>query len=244
MAERVQKLIAASGRCSRRKAEDLISAGRVTVNGKRVSLGDCAAAADVILVDGKKLPSPKKIYIMLNKPKQTLTTLRDPKGRKTVIDVVGMHERIVPVGRLDYMTEGLLILTNDGEFANLLAHPRHGIEKEYHIRLDKPLSLEDRDKIRRGVDCGEFVSALARVRRIGLSGRLVSIRVHEGRNRLVRRIFAALGYKVFMLRRVRIGSLNLHDLDVGKWRVLTHSEIQALRKEVILLPKPATRLRE
>ncbi len=230
MSERIQKLIAASGLCSRRKAEEFIKEDRVTVDLKRITLGDCAAANDRILVDGKELPSPKRIYIVLNKPKQTLTTLKDPKKRKTVIDVIGMKERIVPVGRLDYMTEGLLILTNDGEFANLLMHPRHGIEKEYHVRLDRPLSVDDRDKIRRGVDCGGFVSAPARVRRLGLSGRLVSIIVHEGKNRLVRRVFDTLGYKVFMLKRVRIGPLKLGDLAAGAWRTLTSSEVAALKR--------------
>lgn len=229
MSERVQKLIAASGLCSRRKAEDLITDGRVSVNGKKTTIGDCAEANDKILVDKKLLPTPKKIYIALNKPKETLTTLKDPKKRKTVIDVVGMKERIIPVGRLDYMTEGLLILTNDGEFANLLMHPRYGIEKEYHIRLDKPLSVEDRDKIRRGVNCDEYLSAPARVKRLGLSGRLISVRVHEGKNRLVRRIFDALGYKIFMLKRVKVGSLELGDLKVGKWRTLSDSEIKMLK---------------
>lgn len=229
MSERVQKLIAASGLCSRRKAEEFIIGGRVSVNGKKTTIGDCAEATDKILVDKKPLPTPKKIYIALNKPKETLTTLKDPKKRKTVIDVVGMKERIIPVGRLDYMTEGLLILTNDGEFANLLMHPRYGIEKEYHIRLDKPLDPADRDKIRQGITCGEFVSAPARVKRIGLSGRLVSVRVHEGKNRLVRRIFDALGYKIFMLKRVKVGSLELGDLKDGKWRNLSDSEIKMLK---------------
>ncbi len=234
MAERVQKLIAASGLCSRRKAEGLIEEGRVTVNGVRIAIGACAAPADKIFVDGKPLPKLKMIYLALNKPKRTVTTLRDPKGRKTVVDVLNLDERVIPVGRLDYMTEGLLILTSDGEFANLLMHPRHGIEKEYHVRLDKPISLEDRDKIRRGVDCDEFVSAPARVRRIGLSGRLVSITVHEGKNRLVRRILEQLGYKIFMLRRVRVGLLNLGDLAPGAWRRLTTLEVNALKKSARL----------
>lgn len=233
MTERVQKLIAASGLCSRRKAEEFISEGRVSVNGKKAKIGDCAEAKDKILVDGKPLSQPKGIYIVLNKPKETLTTLKDPKKRKTVIDVVGMKERIIPVGRLDYMTEGLLILTNDGEFANLLMHPRYGIEKEYHIRLDRPLDPADRDKIRQGIDCEDFVSAPARVKRLGLSGRLVSVRVHEGKNRLVRRIFDALGYKIFMLKRVKVGSLELGELKVGKWRNLTDLEIKALRSSAV-----------
>lgn len=230
MGERVQKLIAASGLCSRRKADEFITEGRVSVNGERTKIGDCAEAKDKILVDGKALPKSRGIYIALHKPKETLTTLVDPKKRKTVIDVIGIKERIIPIGRLDYMTEGLLILTNDGEFANLLMHPRYGIEKEYHIRLDKPLDPADHEKIHKGVDCEKYVSAPAQVTRIGLSGRLVSVRVHEGKNRLVRNIFNALGYKVYMLKRVKVGTLELGDLKEGEWRNLTGSEIKELKK--------------
>lgn len=226
--ERLQKLLSAAGVCSRRHAEEYIRAGRVLVNGKIAVLGDKADLEyDRIELDGKPLISPKShTYIMLNKPRGYVTTLSDEKGRRTVADIIsGCPARVWPVGRLDMDSEGLLLLTDDGALTHRLTHPSHRVEKEYQVW------------VRGNVDCalpilsapvydgGEELTA-DRVERTGWDS--LTVVIHQGKNRQVRRMCAAAGLEVERLRRVREGSLCLGNLKAGKWRPLTKEEIAAL----------------
>lgn len=235
MEERLQKLLSAAGVASRRKAEELIRDGRVRVNGNTAKLGDTAdRREDIIEIDGKALPKPQaKRYLMLNKPRGFVTTLSDEQGRRTVAELVSdCGERVYPVGRLDLGSEGLLILTNDGEFANRLMHPKHEINKTYltyvtgffdgaELLLRRPIELDGRP-IR--------VPDVRLITRKGAVATL-EITIHEGRNRQVRRMCEAAGLKVTRLRRIAEGSLRLGDLPVGKWRNLTDEEVFALMQE-------------
>ena len=229
MEERLQKLLSAAGVCSRRRAEEYILAGRVTVNGKQVGLGDKAdPARDRIEVDGAPLPvSQAHTYIMLNKPKGYVTTLSDEKGRKTVAALVAdCPARVWPVGRLDLNSEGLLLLTDDGALTQRLTHPSHAVEKEYHVwasgDVDRALTVLSAPVY----DGGEELIA-DRVERVGEHELLVII--HQGKNRQVRRMCAAAGLKVERLRRVREGALLLGGLEPGRWRYLTKQEKAALQ---------------
>ena len=224
MEERLQKLLSAAGICSRRRAEEYILAGRVTVNGRQAGLGDKAdPARDRIEVDGAPLSAPRGCtYIMLNKPRGYVTTLSDEKGRKTVTDLVAdCPVRVWPVGRLDMDSEGLLLLTNDGELTHRLTHPSHEVEKEYHVRvsgdIDRALPVLSAPVY----DDGEELTA-DRVERTG--GRTLTVVIHQGKKRQVRRMCAAAGLKVERLRRVREGELLLSGLEPGRWRALTEQE--------------------
>lgn len=234
MKERLQKILSARGVASRRKAEEMILAGRITCNGVTAVLGDSADPdLDSILVDGAPLPSPgDHVYMMLHKPKGYVTTLSDEKGRKTVADlVVDCGVRVYPIGRLDYDSEGLLLLTNDGEFANLLMHPKHEVEKTYDVWVtgyhEASLSL-----LSRPIELDGYRIKKPAVRLIRSSGDRAVIRVtiHEGRNRQVRRMCAAAGLTVTRLLRVSEGALSLGDLPGGSWRYLTEAEVAALKK--------------
>lgn len=234
MVDRLQKILASRGVASRRHAETLIQAGRVSCNGKICVLGDKAdPQRDLILVDGKPLPSAQEfVYIMLNKPRGYVTTLSDEKGRKDVSALVadcGM--RVYPVGRLDMDSEGLLIFTNDGEFANLLMHPKHNLDKVYYVwvRDFTPTRME---ALRRPVDLDGYRIRPPKVRFINNFGDQVQleITIHEGRNRQIRRMCAIAGMKVIRLQRVQEGSLQLGALELGKWRYLTASEVSELKK--------------
>ena len=242
MLERLQKLISQAGITSRRAAEELILAGRVKVNGIMVTeLGSKAdPAVDSITVDGKPVkPVSSHIYILLNKPAGFMTTLDDPEGRQLVTDLLpDISERIYPVGRLDYNTEGLLLLTNDGDWANKLMHPRHEIEKEYHIRVRGKVHQSQIDQLQRGVLLDERPTAPATVRLIkdGEQNDWLSITIHEGRNRQVRRMCEAVSLSVVRLRRIRYGILELGSLKPGQYRKLTEHEVLAL-----LLPKTGER---
>lgn len=233
MEERLQKLISACGLASRRAAEEWIAAGRVTVNGEKARLGDRADLdRDTVLVDGKPLaPGGGRTYLMLNKPRGYVTTLSDEKGRKTVIDLVaGCGTRVWPVGRLDMDSEGLLILTDDGALTHQLLHPSHEVDKEYLVWvtgnvnkalpiLSAPMTLD-----------GERL-APAQVRRGRDSGGVhqLSVTVHQGKNRQVRRMCAQAGLKVLRLKRVREGPLSLdRSLKAGQWRTLTDRELLEL----------------
>lgn len=237
MKERLQKILSASGIASRRKAEEIIAAGRVTCNGLLCKIGDSAdPITDEILLDGKPLPSKEEnVYIMLNKPRGYVTTLSDEKGRKNVSQLVAQcGKRVYPVGRLDMDSEGLLILTNDGAFANRLMHPKHQINKVYQVtvkgysdvgleKLKEPITL-DGYKIR-----PPKVHVLhATAEQDGLSTLLVTI--HEGRNRQVRRMCAAAGMTVTRLIRIGEGELQLGRLPLGAWRYLTAAEIVGIMK--------------
>jgi 23S rRNA pseudouridine2605 synthase len=237
MLERLQKIISAAGVTSRRASEELILAGRVTVNGVVVTeLGSKAdPAVDTVAVDGKQLTiTANKIYILLYKPVGYLTTLDDPEGRPLVTDLLKeVGERVYPVGRLDYNTEGLLLLTNDGEWANQLMHPRHEVEKEYHVRVRGKVHNSQLDQLAGGVEVEGRKTAPARVCLIkeGDQNDWFSITIHEGRNRQVRRMCEAVSLSVVRLRRVRYGMLTLGALKPGEFRFLTGAEVAGLRDQ-------------
>ena len=235
MEERLQKLLSAAGVCSRRKAEEYITAGRVTVNGKPASLGDRAdPERDTVALDGKALPRKGKgAVVMLYKPRGVVTTLSDEKGRRTVADLVKDHPaRLWPVGRLDMDSEGLLLLTDDGDLTNTLTHPSHEIEKEYLVwvngyrpgaedRLSRPMTLDGQKLRPAGVQVIKQTGETA----------LLSVIIHEGKNRQIRRMCAQCGLTVTRLKRIREGSLTLDPaLRPGQWRELTEGEKQELRK--------------
>lgn len=235
MEERLQKIISQSGFCSRRKAEDYLRNGKVFVNGKQTSLGDKAdLARDQVVVDGQALLVPsEKTYLMLHKPKGYLTTLSDERGRKTVADLVlDAEARVWPVGRLDWDTEGLLIMTNDGKLTHYLTHPSHEVEKEYLVWVLG--DVEAAIPILSGSICldGEKLTpAKVRPLKQGKRRGLLSITIHEGKNRQVRKMCAFAGLKVQRLKRIREGNLSLDStLLPGRWRKLSDTEIANLKK--------------
>lgn len=236
MTERLQKLISASGLMSRRAAEDCISAGRVSVNGKTAELG-CKAdiETDNILVDGRPLPSAgDKVYIMLNKPRGYVTTLRDEKGRKNVSELVrDIPQRVYPVGRLDMYSEGLLLLTNDGDFANRMMHPSHEVKKTYLTWVQGGSIDAAAEILRVPMDLDGFTTAGAEVRVTEHfdAGAVLEITIHEGRNRQIRRMCEKAGLKVTKLRRIAEGGVSLGELKSGKWRRLTAAELELLHTE-------------
>jgi len=229
--ERLQKVLARAGFGSRRLCEDLISAGRVRVNGDVAELGiRVDVSHDAIEVDGVRLSVlPGLVHYMLNKPPGVVTTADDPQGRTTVTSLVPDDPRVFPVGRLDSDTEGLLLLTNDGDLAQRLTHPSFGVEKEY---LAKVVGVPDRGalrKLREGVELEDGLTAPAKVGAVGDPREgVLRIVVHEGRNRQVRRMCEAVGHPVERLVRVRVGPLTLRGLDPGEWRELAQSEVNAL----------------
>ena len=235
MEERLQKLLSAAGVCSRRAAEGYIAAGRVTVNGRAARVGDKADPdRDEILVDGRPLSQrDEPVYLMLNKPRGYVTTLSDEKGRKTVADLVkDCGARVWPVGRLDLDSEGLLLLTNDGAWAQHLLHPSHEVEKTYHVSVFGPVAgAAERLAALRTVDGEPIRPARVEVLRQTARTAVLAVTIHEGRNRQVRRMCAQCGLTVKRLRRVREGSLELGDLPSGKWRYLTEKEAEALGPE-------------
>ena len=230
MEERLQKILSAHGLASRRAAEGWLAAGRVTVNGRPAQVGDKADPdRDDIRVDGKPLKGPsKRTYLMLNKPRGYVTTLSDEKGRRTVADLVrDCGARVWPVGRLDLDSEGLLILTDDGELTQRLLHPSHEVEKEYHVWVEGDVAAA-LPVLRGPLELDGIPLAPARVERLG--ERELSVVIHEGRNRQVRRMCALVGLKVTRLQRVREGELRLGTLPKGRWRLLTQEELTALSK--------------
>lgn len=233
MKERLQKIISASGMMSRRAAEELIAAGKVSVNGVTAALGDKAeAGVDNILVDGKALPSSgEKLYIMLNKPRGYVCTLSDEKGRKNVSELVkDLGTRLYPVGRLDMYSEGLLLMTNDGNFANRLMHPSHEVDKCYHTWVNGEDMGWAVELLRCPMEIDGYLTSPAQVDILELKGReaLLAITIHEGRNRQVRKMCEAAGLKVTRLMRVSEGGVELGALKSGKWRRLTEEELNML----------------
>ena len=227
--ERLQKLIARAGICSRREAEKLIAAGRVAVDGKILrELGAKADPNQKITVDGKILSlNAEKIYIMLNKPRGYVSTAHDERGRKTILDLIDVSERVYPVGRLDLNSEGLILLTNDGDLTNSLIHPRYEVSKTYRAKISGDITEEKLDKLRAGIELDDGLTAPAEIYLIDKD--LVEITIHEGRNRQVRRMFAAVGCDVKRLRRIKFAGLTLEGLKVGKFRNLTVEEVAKLK---------------
>ncbi|MCH7740085.1 MAG: rRNA pseudouridine synthase [Chloroflexi bacterium] len=231
MAERIQKILSSAGVASRRKAEKLIVAGRVQVNGKPASLGDRAEpGVDLITVDGEPIAAQAKRYLALNKPAGYVTTVTDTHGRPTVVDLVKVRERVYPVGRLDLHTSGLLLLTSDGDFAERVTHPRYEIEKTYIVRIARPLGAAALRKLQSGIELEDGPLRPAKVSITSDDRRTVEMTIHEGRNRIVRRALEAVGSRVVELRRTRIGPVDLGSLPSGKWRELTQAEIDGLSR--------------
>lgn len=230
--QRLQKFIAMCGVTSRRKAEELISRGRVKVNGTTISRqGFKVSDSDVVTVDGKPIKmETTKVYILLNKPEGVISSVKDQVGRSTVLDYIkGFEERLYPVGRLDYDSSGLIIVTNDGDFTNYMTHPSHEVDKTYIAVTDREIGTDEIDKLRHGVDIGGYVTGPAKVSMANASsGNMVRISIHEGRNRQVRRMLEAVGAKVVGLERIGIGNVFDSKLEAGKWRHLTIKELRGL----------------
>jgi pseudouridine synthase len=225
---RLNRYLASAGVGSRRAVDELIRAGRVTVNGQVGELGGAVVEGDVVAVDGRPVAPQELGYLMLHKPPGVVTTASDPQGRRTVLDLVESPQRMFPVGRLDRDTTGLLLLTNDGELANRLAHPRHGVEKTYVAEVEGDPPPDVLRRLAQGVDLEDGPTAPARVRRLG-PGRIELV-IHEGRNRQVRRMCEAVGHGVRRLHRSAYGPLELGALAEGRWRALTPDEVDALRR--------------
>ncbi len=228
---RVQKLLSNYGHCSRRKAEELIQQGRVKVNNKVVYLGDKACLDDEIRVDNKPVRKQKNVYLMLNKTLGCITASTDKKF-KTVMDYIKIKQRVFPVGRLDYNTSGLLLLTNDGDFTNNVLHPRYEIKKTYLVEINKPINQAEISSIRNGIYLGDGKTAPAEVKQ--RSPVLLEVVIHEGRKRIIRRIFKKLRFEVMSLKRIKIGKLDLGNLKPGKYILLSEAD----RKKIFHAHRP------
>ena len=232
--ERLQKIISTNGYCSRRKAEELINLGKVTVNGEKAHLGDKASNSDVIMIDGKPLKrnNDNKIYYLLNKPRGVITTSSDELERKTVVDLIETDVRIYPVGRLDYDTTGALLLTNDGELTNKLTHPSSNVDKVYIAKVKGIITGSDITKLKLGVMIDDFKTSPARVKLKSYDKKtqtsLVEITIHEGHNHQVKKMFEAVGYDVIKLSRIRFAFLDVKSLKSGEYRILNPKEVARL----------------
>jgi len=230
---RINKYLAESGVSSRRKSEEYIQQGRVAVNDKIILdfSQKIDTENDIVTLDGEKIKPKKNIYLLLNKPKGYITTVSDERNRATVLDLVKVKERIYPVGRLDYDTTGLLFLTNDGDFSQLLTHPANRVPREYEVKLDKPLIDKDKIKLLDGVRLdgkpGKFLKITFRGKK---DKKNVIISCEEGRNRFVKRMFGRLGYTVIELNRINYAGIYL-DVPVGKSRILSLQEVELIRKK-------------
>ena len=229
MKERVQKIIAAAGICSRRKAENLIESGRVWVNGVKIKLGDKAdAEKDRIEVSGKPIKVREKVYYVLNKPKAYLSENKPDEDKETIYSLASVNsigQRVMHVGRLDFMSEGLLILTNDGDFANKIIHPKYELDKTYFVKAEPDFTDSDLRQLEEGILI-EDMEVDCKVKKLRKNE--IELVIHEGKNRIVRKLIEALGKKVFRLVRTKIGNLELGDLKSGEVRKLTNSEIISL----------------
>lgn len=235
---RLNKYLADAGICSRREADKLITAGTVKINGKVVTeLGTKVSPTDKVVYGGQALRREKLRYLVLNKPKDFITTTDDPYERKTVMGLVekACPERIYPVGRLDRMTTGVLLFSNDGELAKKLTHPRHGIRKIYHVVLNKQLTKADFDNISSGIELDDGLIKADKISWVeeGKMKKEIGLELHSGRNRIVRRMFESLGYKVIRLDRVVFAGITKKDTPRGKWRMLSEAEVNMLKR----LPK-------
>ena len=229
---RLNKFIANAGVCSRREADALIAKGEIKVNGKVVQeMGYRVSSNDIVQHKGKTLKREKLVYLLLNKPKGYLTTTSDPQGRKTVMDLIkgACEEKLFPVGRLDRTTTGLLLLTNDGDLAKKLTQPTNKIKKIYQVTLDKPLTKADMETVVAGVALDDGQANVEEIACLDPDCRIIGLEVHEGKNRMVRRIFEHLGYGIERLDRSVYGGLNKKDLPRGKWRFLQEKEVLWLK---------------
>ncbi len=232
----MNKYIANAGVCSRREADTLITTGAITVNGKVVTeLGTKINKNDDVMFGKQKLSTEKKVYLLLNKPKDYITTMDDPQGRKNVMELIrgACRERLYPVGRLDRNTTGLLLFTNDGDLAKKLTHPKYNVKKIYQVNLDKKLTKADMQKFIDGVELDDGVVAADSISYVTKDGsenkKEIGIEIHSGQNRVVRRMFETLGYDVVKLDRVEFAGLTKKDLPRGKWRKLSPKEIGFLK---------------
>ncbi|HEX3056681.1 MAG TPA: pseudouridine synthase [Gaiellaceae bacterium] len=224
---RLNAYLARAGVASRRGADELIKAGRVTVNGEPGQLNTFVQSRDRVAVDGERVALQRLAYVLLHKPAGVVTTARDPQGRPTVVELVPSEPRVVPVGRLDADTTGALLLTNDGPLAHRLAHPRYGVEKVYEAEVEGAPDDAALDALRNGIELEDGPTSPARVRR--LAPTRIELAIHEGRNRQVRRMLEAVGHPVRALHRSAYAGLTLEGLEPGRWRELEPSEVDALR---------------
>lgn len=234
MKERLHKVLAAAGFGSRRHCEELIAAGQVQVDGHAVTgMGvKVDPERQKIVCAGQRVRPERPVTVLLNKPRRVITSARDERGRKTVMDLVsGVRERLFPVGRLDWESQGLLLLTNDGDLANLLTHPRYGVPRTYHVIVKGELTGEVLEKLQKGVWLAEGRTAPVRVwvKKRAREGAVLEVTLREGMNREVRRVFARFGVRVRRLKRIRVGPLGLGKLREGEWRFLSREEVEALR---------------
>ncbi len=230
---RLNKYLAQAGVGSRREADELITTGVVTVNGKIVTeLGAKVKPEDIVHFGGQKLSMEQKRYVLLNKPKDTITTTDDPMERHTVMSLIAKAgpERLYPVGRLDRNTTGVLLLTNDGDLAKKLTHPSHGAKKLYHATLDRALTVDELHKLVEGIELDDGPARADEVSFVGASKREVGLMIHMGRNRIVRRMFEALGAEVLKLDRVMFAGLTKKEVGRGHWRYLTDKEVTWLKQ--------------
>lgn len=223
--DRVQKIMSMNGYCSRRRAEEFIKEGRVKVNNKVIKLGDKAGEDDKITIDDKPLKKKERIYIKFNKPTGYVTSLRDHHER-TIMEIIKIKERVFPIGRLDKHTSGLLLLTNDGDFANKIMHPSFEIKKTYLVGLYKDITEAKLRQLEAGVVLEDGKTSPAKTKLH--HEKLVEITIHEGKNRIVRRMFKKIGYQIKFLKRIKIGNLDLGKLEEGKIRFMKKSELNKL----------------
>jgi len=232
MLTRLNRFIASSGIASRRKSEELISQGRVSVNNQIITGPGFKVDAekDIVKVDDEKILPKKHIYFILNKPKGIVTTTEDERNRETVVDLIKTNERIFPVGRLDYNTTGVLLLTNDGEFSNLLTHPKNKVPREYEVKLDKSLAEEDKMKLVKGISIDGRKGSFDKVFVSKSDRRNIVVTAREGRNHFVKRMFDVLGYRVIKLNRRKFAGIRA-DIPVGSYRRLSKAEVEKIFDE-------------
>lgn len=233
--ERLQKIIAESGLCSRRKAEQLILEGRVRVNGVIIdTLGCKASFNDEILVDNKPLKKEEKLVYILNKPKNVISSSSDDKGRKTVIDLIDSKKRIYPLGRLDYDSSGLILLSNDGDLMQKIIHPKNKIEKVYEVKIDGLITLQEINKLEKGIRIDNYTTAPSSFKLIKTNQNkktsFLQVTIHEGKNRQIRKMFKAVGYNVIDLKRIKEANISLGNLKAGEYRLLKPFEVKQLKK--------------
>ena len=231
--ERIQKIIAKSGFCSRRKAEELIEAGRVTIDGQVIKeLGLKADENADIRIDGKPLSREEKVVYLLNKPKNVISSVSDDKGRRTVVDLIDSPYRLYPLGRLDYDSSGLILLSNDGELMQKLIHPRYEVEKVYEVTIDGIIDRKTIEKLEKGVRIEDYVSSSAKIKLIRINENrytsFLEVTIHEGKNREIRKMFKTAGFNVVRLHRIREATVELGDLKSGEYRRLKPFELKKL----------------